>query len=98
MLSEADKKLPPEVILGLRLAFCYFGQGRIDFPLFRSRFLGSEHLFTVTAVLEAIREAVSMSHLYMIVHIDEVQTIFEHEDQFPVVGGRSIFKQLMYVI
>lgn len=98
MLSVEDVKLSPEVILGLRLAFCYFGPGRITFPSFRSLFAGSEHRFTVAAVLSAIKEAVSAERLYLILHIDEVQKIFEQEEAFPTVAGRAIFKQLMYVI
>ena len=60
-----------------------------------SLFVGSEYLFTVAAVLGAIRAAVSSERLFVIVHIDEAQEIFGREHLFPNVAGSGIFKELM---
>ncbi len=84
-------------MLGLRLAYAYFGARRgVPYSIFLGLFDKSEQLFTVGAVLTAIRTAVSSERLFIALHIDEVQKIFEQESLFPIdAAGRGIFKQLM---
>jgi hypothetical protein len=92
-LSDEDKALSLSVIFGLRLAYAHFGRG-IPYRTFCALFAGSESRFNVAAVLEAIREAVAASGLYIIVHIDEVKRYLRRSSCLHILHRRAFSRSL----
>ncbi|KAF9965278.1 hypothetical protein BGZ73_001511, partial [Actinomortierella ambigua] len=82
-LGPAEASLDAETILGLRLAFSYFFQGRYDelFPQFSYRATEYQRLFTIDNVIAAIRQDLKLSSnhpFFLFLHIDEFQRIFDY--------------------
>ena len=99
-LGDLDKNLSPSKILGIRLAHAYFVVEKglnLDFPSFFFLCLQHIELFSIEAVFHAIRVDLNLAKdipLFVLLHIDEVQTIFDYEmRKYP--SKDRIFKDLM---
>ncbi|KAF9090364.1 hypothetical protein BGX27_002282, partial [Mortierella sp. AM989] len=82
-LGTIEVKLDSEVILGLRLAYSHFFQGkyREGFGDFCYKALEHSGLFTISNVIIAIRKDLQLPDqqpLFLFLHIDEFQRIFGH--------------------
>jgi len=82
-----EKDLHPSLIMGLRLAYAYFLQGKYkaNFPEFLQACGTSLESFTIASVMEAIRKGLQLTNqddLFVVLHIDEVQFIFDYEREY----------------
>ncbi|KAG0068346.1 hypothetical protein BGZ92_004905, partial [Podila epicladia] len=85
-LGPAEASLDAETILGLRLVYAHFFQGkyRERFSDFCYRAVGYRGLFTISSVIIAIRKDLKLPEnqpLFLFLHIDEFQMIFDHRWQ-----------------
>ncbi|KAG0014800.1 hypothetical protein BGZ81_000252 [Podila clonocystis] len=83
-LDADDRHLTADIILGLRLAYLHFFEGRYGkrFPDFRLAARDSSQSFTIAAVIDAIREDLKLPEgtpLFLFLHIDEYQSVFSYE-------------------
>jgi hypothetical protein len=81
-LRSEEAKFSAETILGLRLAYAHFFQGKYQegFPEFCYEAAKHEKLFTIRRVIIAIRQALKLPEqqpLFLFLHIDEFQKIFD---------------------
>ncbi|KAF9898834.1 hypothetical protein EC991_010262, partial [Linnemannia zychae] len=82
-LGPIDTRLDADTILGLRLAYTHFFQGRYDegFFDFCYRAVDYRGLFTISKVISAIRQDLKQpghQPFFLFLHIDEFQRIFDH--------------------
>ncbi|KAG0211855.1 hypothetical protein BGX28_007310 [Mortierella sp. GBA30] len=82
-LGPIDTRLDADTILGLRLAYTHFFQGKYDegFSDFCYRAIDHHELFTISNVIIAIRQDLKQpAHqpFFLFLHIDEFQRIFDH--------------------
>ncbi|KAF9318936.1 hypothetical protein BG006_003073 [Podila minutissima] len=92
-LGAAEASLDAETILGMRLAYAHFFQGRYreGFPDFYYRAVKYCGLFTISAVIIAIRQDLKLPEkrqLFLFLHVDEFQRIFVHRWQGTPKGNR----------
>ncbi|KAF9371256.1 hypothetical protein BGX21_005209 [Mortierella sp. AD011] len=85
----------PDIIIGLRIAYCFFINGRIDmsFDVFRAKVNKDIDQFILGNVFEAIKEDqhYDNSHqLFIFLHIDEFQLLNQWDDSNTKLGGRRI--------
>ncbi|KAG0332554.1 hypothetical protein BG000_009916, partial [Podila horticola] len=85
MLRQSEASLDAETILGLRLAYSHFFQGKYgeSFPDFCYRAVEHDGLFTISNVIIAIRKDLKLPEpeqqpFFLFLHIDEFQRIFDH--------------------
>jgi hypothetical protein len=97
-----EKDFNPSVIMGLRIAYAYFLQGKheVSYPEFLQFCSVSVESFTIASVMEAISKDLKLMYsqqLFIVLHIDEVQFIFDFEYQFRETNFKfnSLFKLLM---
>jgi len=101
-----EKNFHPSLIMGLRLAYAYFLQGkyRANFPEFLQVCGASLESFTFALVMEAIRKDLQLTiqdNLFVVLHIDEVQFIFDSEQEYKWETNpkpKGLFKLLIYEI
>ncbi|KAF9900519.1 hypothetical protein EC991_007210 [Linnemannia zychae] len=82
-LSAAEAGLDAEIILGLRLAYSHFFQGKYQAGFLDFCYRADKHheLFTISSVIIAIRQDLKLPEqqpLFLFLHIDEFQRIFDH--------------------
>ncbi|KAG0012961.1 hypothetical protein BGZ81_001292 [Podila clonocystis] len=82
-LGPAEASLDAETILGLRLAYAHFFQGkyRERFLDFCYRAVDYPKLFTISSIIIAIRKDLKLPEhqpFFLFLHIDEFQRIFDH--------------------
>ena len=98
-ILQREVNTPPSIILGARLAYVYFIQCkfRLNFTEFLDCFATHLELLDITSVMPEIRrQAGAQDLLFMVVHIDEVQCIFDEEPHYKWdTAGKGLFKQLM---
>ncbi|KAG0208983.1 hypothetical protein B0O80DRAFT_496941 [Mortierella sp. GBAus27b] len=92
-LRPEEAKFSAATILGLRLAYAHFFKGkyREEFPEFCHEAAQYEKLFTISRVIIAIRQALKLpgeKPLFLFLHIDEFQRIFNHYWKGPPEGHR----------
>lgn len=85
-LGVTEASLDAETILGLRLAYVHFVEGkyREGFLDFHYRALKYRDLFTISGVIIAIRQDLKLPEqrpLFLFLHVDEFQKIFEYRWQ-----------------
>ena len=101
-LGDRDENLSPGKILAIRLAHAYFVVEKrldLDFPTFFALCFEHIHLFTIQDLFLAICTDLNLTmdvHLFVFLHIDEVQAIFNFERSYNSHSGKGIFKDLMY--
>ena len=99
----AEKDFHPSLIMGLRLAYAYFLQEKyeVNYPEFLQACGESFESFTIVEVMEAIRQdmqLVGSDKLFVVFHIDEVQFIFDFEQEYKWETNpnpKGLFKLLM---
>jgi len=102
-LCSKDQNLSPSTILAIRLAHAYFVVKKrlnLDFPYFFSSCFEKIHLFGTEDVLRAIHADLKLQAdepLFVLFHIDEVQTIFNFEEHYKYHSVKGLFKDIMYV-
>jgi len=84
MLRQFEAGLDAEIILGLRLAYHHFFQGKYYafYSDFAYRVLDHREIFTISNVFLAIRKDLKVpaeKPLFIFLHIDEFQEIFDHQ-------------------
>ncbi|KAG0212656.1 hypothetical protein BGX28_005852 [Mortierella sp. GBA30] len=94
-LDPTDISLGAEIILGLRLAYSHFFQGNYEqrFPSFRSRALKHKEFFSIDNVISAIRQDLKLPEqqpLFLFLHIDEFQRIFDYRWEGIPKGSRPV--------
>ncbi|CAG8637471.1 10234_t:CDS:2, partial [Paraglomus occultum] len=99
-LGLEEEKLSPEIILGLRLAYSYFIQGKYQeqFPEFRFKALNYFGYFTITNVIIAIRNDLGLQpdqEFFLFLHVDEYQLCLAGTKP-PTEDGLSLFKEMMH--
>ncbi|KAG0272994.1 hypothetical protein BGZ96_005073, partial [Linnemannia gamsii] len=82
-LGTTEASLDAETILGLRLAYSHFFQGkyRERFPDFFYRAVKYRGLFTISRTIISIRQDLKLPEqqpFFLFLHIDEFQMIFDH--------------------
>ncbi|KAF9080278.1 hypothetical protein BGX29_005463, partial [Mortierella sp. GBA35] len=82
-LGPTEASLSAETILGLRLAYAHFFQGkyRERFPDFFYRAVKYRELFTISGTIISIRQDLKLPEqqpFFLFLHIDEFQRIFDH--------------------
>ncbi|KAF9079916.1 hypothetical protein BGX23_002984, partial [Mortierella sp. AD031] len=82
-LGPTEASLSAETILGLRLAYAHFFQGkyRERFPDFFYRAVKHRELFTISGTIISIRQDLKLPEqqpFFLFLHIDEFQRIFDH--------------------
>ncbi|GJJ77498.1 hypothetical protein EMPS_09857 [Entomortierella parvispora] len=82
-LRQVESKLDAENILGLRMAYFHFFQGKYleAYPDFYHQVADCRGLFTITNVIIAIRKDLKLPAerpFFLFLHIDEFQKIFDH--------------------
>ena len=98
-LSHRDSNLYPSRILAIRLAHAYFvvyNKLNLDFVTFFDLCFEHINLFYIEAVFFAIRKDLNLPigiPLYILLHIDQVQNIFEFECESASVKG--IFRDIV---
>ncbi|KAF9342728.1 hypothetical protein BGX34_007750, partial [Mortierella sp. NVP85] len=80
LVREDEGITDPSVIMGLRMAYCYFieEQYSLTFETFRSLVREHMNLFTISGALEAISKHIGVKReqqLFLFLHIDEFQNI-----------------------
>lgn len=101
-LDLRDTNIDPSQILAVRLAHAYFVAEKklnLDFPSFYLFCFPHIELFSIEAVLHAIRADLNLTMavpLFVLLHIDEVQTIFSFKG-YKSLSGKGLFKDLMYI-
>jgi hypothetical protein len=89
--------------MGLRLAYAYFLQGRyeVNYPEFLQYCKYSMESFTIASVMDTIRKDLHLTDLdklFVVLHIDEVQFIFDFEQEYKWETNpkpKGLFKLLM---
>jgi hypothetical protein len=100
-LLHPERDFHPSLIMGLRFAYAYFLQGKyqINYSEFLQSCLSSTvQSFTLAAVMAAIHKDFNSDELFVIFHIDEVQVIFDFEQEYKWETNPSkkgLFKLLM---
>ncbi|KAF9432465.1 hypothetical protein BGZ76_010776 [Entomortierella beljakovae] len=85
-LDDEDNDISnPSVIIGLRIAYCHFIQGKYkpSFETFRQLVGAHIHLFNISNVLESIQQDLGYSdelQLFIFLHIDEFQLLDQWDD------------------
>ena len=98
-----EKDFHPSLIMGLRLAYAYFLQGKyeVNYPEFLQYCRASMESFTIASVMDAIRKDLQLTDidkLFTVLHIDEVQFIFDFEQEYKWETNpkpKGLFKLLM---
>jgi hypothetical protein len=104
-LSDFENDWDPSIILGVRLAYSYFIQNKyaVGFSEFRTQCSRAQFLqsFTLYYVLKAIRTDLQLKSiddkLFIVLHLDEVQKIFEFDARVNSKQPKGLFQLLMYV-
>lgn len=95
VLDSQDPTASSSIILGLRLAWAFFiKRYDISFADFRMEALKSRELFQLGPVITRIRESLKLEvdqRLFLFLHVDEFQAIFEFERKLLMEG---LFKSM----
>jgi hypothetical protein len=103
-LGDRDENLSADKILAIRLAYAYFvieKRRNMDFPTFFALCFDHIALFNIESVFLAIRADLNLKievSILVLLHVDEVQEIFDFEGHYNYPSAKGIFKDLMYVI
>jgi hypothetical protein len=98
-----EKDFHPSLIMGLRIAYAYFLQGKyeVNYPEFLQYCKDFVESFTIVSVMEEIRKDLKLTgfdKLFVVLHIDEVQFIFDFEQEYKWETNptpKGLFKLLM---
>jgi hypothetical protein len=101
-LAHSETALSPSVIMGLRLAYAYFIEGKylVNFFEFLHKCIVKKS-FTIPSVMEAIcndLQLTDLDKLFIVVHLDEAQFIFDSDHRYEWETNpkpKGLFKLLM---
>jgi hypothetical protein len=98
-LNSYDDELAPTVIIGLRIAYVFFVEGKYNmtFEIFRGRVLKYNKYFKISNVFECICEHLNLQpkqQLFVFLHIDEFQLIDRWECD--AVNKRKMIKRELF--
>lgn len=102
-LQEMDNDISdPSIIIGLRIAYCYFVKGskRMSFDTFRILVKAHNDLFRIGSVFDAIKQDLSHGsnhQLFLFLHIDEFQIVDQWDEANRKQGKPdiSLFKNMI---
>jgi len=102
-LDKNDQLLSTATILGLRLAWTFFvkGSNEMSFMTFRSEAIKYEQYFQFETVVTAIRKHLQLAtdrKLFIFLHVDEFQEIFDYERQNPNTPKARLFKDIQGIL
>ncbi|GBB83569.1 hypothetical protein RclHR1_10260012, partial [Rhizophagus clarus] len=98
-LDSYDDELTPTIIIGLRIAYVFFIEGKytMKFETFRDRVWKYKDIFKISNVFECIYEHLNLQpeqYLFVFLHIDEFQLIDQWE--FNAVNKRKVLAKELF--
>lgn len=84
-ILDSEAHLPPTIIAGLRIAYSHFIKKKgfqMNFPEFFERVKADVKSFNLASVMRAIQMDLSTGKIFILLHLDGVQTLFEFESSY----------------
>ncbi|CAJ0626506.1 16527_t:CDS:2 [Entrophospora sp. SA101] len=102
-LTDFDQNLSGSIIIGLCIAYYFFARDKLSFDTFKYAAQPHINAFNVNLVLDRIRNSLNLQsnqQLFILLHIDEYQEIFDFENNnfWKIPSSKGLFKELMYVL
>ncbi|GJJ68147.1 hypothetical protein EMPS_00493 [Entomortierella parvispora] len=100
-LTEEDVATDnPDIIIGTRIAFCFFIEGRyeLSFAQFRNEIKSNINMFTIGNVMPAITENFQLQgnrRLFLFLHVDEFQLIDRWDLLHKDKRNQLLFKEMI---